>query len=278
MSLFDKRSFFDYNDLSRNFNKVSVMELSLLIILVLCLFFFLAGFVDSVAGGGGLISVPAMLLCGLPPHIALGTGKFASTLGSLTSLWTFARNHLVVLRIAPAGFLSAFAGGMAGSALAMHLDSAVLGKILIFLLPVGMLISLFSGRLATEEGELPERHLWIRVILMGFLIGSYDGFFGPGTGSFFIIAQHLVLRMGLVRASATAKVFNLASNAGAFAVFASGGAALYSLGIPLAAANILGNQLGTRLAIRIGSRMVRNFLYIALTLLLISLIYRFFFA
>lgn len=278
MSLFDKRSFFDYNDLSRNFNKVSVMELSLLIILVLCLFFFLAGFVDSVAGGGGLISVPAMLLCGLPPHIALGTGKFASTLGSLTSLWTFARNHLVVLRIAPAGFLSAFAGGMAGSALAMHLDSAVLGKILIFLLPVGMLISLFSGRLATEEGELPERHLWIRVILMGFLIGSYDGFFGPGTGSFFIIAQHLVLRMGLVRASATAKVFNLASNAGAFAVFASGGAALYSLGIPLAAANILGNQLGTRLAIRIGARMVRNFLYIALTLLLISLIYRFFFA
>ena len=278
MSLFDKRSFFDYNDLSRNFNKVSVMELSLLIILVLCLFFFLAGFVDSVAGGGGLISVPAMLLCGLPPHIALGTGKFASTLGSLTSLWTFARNHLVVLRIAPAGFLSAFAGGMAGSALAMHLDSAVLGKILIFLLPVGMLISLFSGRLATEEGELPERHLWIRVILMGFLIGSYDGFFGPGTGSFFIIAQHLVLRMGLVRASATAKVFNLASNAGAFAVFASGGAALYSLGIPLAAANILGNQLSTRLAIRIGARMVRNFLYIALTLLLISLIYRFFFA
>ena len=278
MSLFDKRSFFDYNDLSRNFNKVSVMELSLLIILVLCLFFFLAGFVDSVAGGGGLISVPAMLLCGLPPHIALGTGKFASTLGSLTSLWTFARNHLVVLRIAPAGFLSAFAGGMAGSALAMHLDSAVLGKILIFLLPVGMLISLFSGRLATEEGELPERHLWIRVILMGFLIGSYDGFFGPGTGSFFIIAQHLVLRMGLVRASATAKVFNLASNAGAFAVFASGGAALYSLGIPLAAANILGNQLGTRLAIRIGAHMVRNFLYIALTLLLISLIYRFFFA
>ncbi len=254
------------------------MELSLAIILVLCLFFFLAGFVDSVAGGGGLISVPAMLLCGLPPHLALGTGKFASTLGSLTSLWTFARNHLVVMRIAPAGFLSAFAGGMAGSALAMHLDSAVLGKILIVLLPVGMLISLFSGRLVTTEGALPERHLWLRVILMGFFIGSYDGFFGPGTGSFFIIAQHLVLHMGLVRASATAKVFNLASNAGAFAVFASGGAALYSLGIPLAVANILGNQLGTRLAIRVGARMVRNFLYIALTLLLASLIYRFFLA
>lgn len=181
-----------------NINKALIMELSLLVIVVLCLFFFVAGFVDSVAGGGGLISTPAMLLCGLPPHTALGTGKFASTLGSLTSLWTFARNHLVVLRIAPAGFVSAFVGGMAGSGLAMHVDSAMLGKLLIFLLPVGMVISLFSGKLVSEEGELPEKHLWLLVILMGFFIGAYDGFFGPGTGSFFIIAQHLVLRMGLV--------------------------------------------------------------------------------
>ena len=252
------------------------MDISLAVLVLLCVFFFLAGFVDSVAGGGGLISTPALLLCGVPPHMALGTGKFASTLGSLTSLWTFARNHLVVLRIAPAGFISAFAGGMAGSALALHIDSALLGKLLVFLLPVGMVISLFSGRLVSTEGELPERHLWIRVILMGFLIGGYDGFFGPGTGSFFIIAQHLLLHMGLVRASATAKVFNLASNAGAFAVFTSGGVTLFSLGIPLAVANILGNQLGTRLAIRIGTRMVRNFLYVTLSLLLSTLAYRFF--
>ena len=252
------------------------MDISLAILVILCVFFFLAGFVDSVAGGGGLISTPALLLCGVPPHMALGTGKFASTLGSLTSLWTFARNHLVVLRIAPAGFVSAFLGGMAGSALAMHIDSAMLGKLLVFLLPVGMAISLFSGKLVSAEGELPERYLWPRVILMGFLIGSYDGFFGPGTGSFFIIAQHLILHMGLVRASATAKVFNLASNAGAFAVFASGGVTLFSLGIPLAVANILGNQLGTRLAIRIGTRMVRNFLYVTLSLLLSTLAYRFF--
>ena len=252
------------------------MDISLAVLVVLCVFFFLAGFVDSVAGGGGLISTPALLLCGVPPHMALGTGKFASTLGSLTSLWTFARNHLVVLRIAPAGFISAFAGGMAGSALALHIDSALLGKLLVFLLPVGMVISLFSGRLVSTEGELPERHLWIRVILMGFLIGGYDGFFGPGTGSFFIIAQHLLLHMGLVRASATAKVFKLASNAGAFAVFTSGGVTLFSLGIPLAVANILGNQLGTRLAIRIGTRMVRNFLYVTLSLLLSTLAYRFF--
>ncbi len=254
------------------------MEISLGIIVILCLALCLAGFIDSVAGGGGLISTPAMLLCGLPPHVALGTGKFASTLGSLTSLWTFVRNHLVVLRIAPVGFASAFIGGMLGSALAMHIDSALLGKLLIFLLPIGMGISLFSGRLVTSEGELPEKYLWAKVILMGLFIGAYDGFFGPGTGSFFIIAQHIILRMGLVRASATAKVFNLASNAGAFAVFASGGVVIYSLGIPLAIANIIGNQIGTRLAIHVGPRIVRNFLYVTLCMLLVSLIYRFFIA
>ena len=169
---FDKRGHFVYNGpLPRNLNKALTVEVSLIVLFVLCLFFFIAGFVDSVAGGGGLISTPSMLLCGIPPHVALGTGKFASTLGSLSSLWTFARNHLVVMRIAPAGFVSAFLGGMLGSALAMRVPSDMLGKVLIFLLPVGMVISLFSGRLVTQEGELPERGLWVRVILMGLLIG-----------------------------------------------------------------------------------------------------------
>ncbi len=252
------------------------MEISLGLILVLCVFFFLAGFVDSIAGGGGLISTPAMLVCGLPPHAALGTGKLASTLGTLSSLWTFARNNLVVLKIAPVGFAAAFIGAMAGSGLTLLLDSEMLGRVLVFLLPVGMLASLASGRNYDREGELPERGLWLRVIILGFVIGLYDGFFGPGAGSFFILAQHFLLRMGLVRASATAKVFNLASNAGAYAVFAASGAVLYSVAIPGAIANILGNQLGTRLAIRVGARAVRNFLYFTLTILLGTLVYRFF--
>jgi len=113
---------------------------------------------------------------------------------------------------------------------------------------------------------------------MGFFVGVYDGFFGPGTGSFFIIGLHLFLRMGLVKASATAKVFNLASNAGGLAAFASGGVVLYKVALPCAAANILGNQIGTRLAIRVGANAVRNFLYVTLTLLLGTLIYRFFLA
>ena len=252
------------------------MQVTLEMFLIVCPLTMLAGFVDSIAGGGGLISTPAMLVCGLPPHIALGTGKFASTLGSLTSLWTFARSRLVVLHIAPAGFLAAFAGGAAGSGLALLVDSSLLGKLLVFLLPVGLLASAFSGRTFTEEGDLPEKGLWAKVIGMGFAIGMYDGFFGPGTGSFFIVAQHILLRMGLVRASATAKVFNLASNAGALAMFASGGVVMYSVAVPCAVANIIGNQIGTRLAIRVGAKAVRAFLMVTLSLLLATLIYRFF--
>ena len=102
-----------------------------------------------------------------------------------------------------------------------------------------------------------------------------DCFFGPATGSFFIVAQHLVLRMGLVRASGTAKAMNLASNAGALAGFAAGGAVVWALGAPLALASIAGNLLGVRLAVRVGARAVRSLLYLVLTGLLATLVWRF---
>ena len=109
------------------------MELSLSVILFCAFAFLIAGFVDAVAGGGGLISMPALLLAGVPPHMALGSGKFATTLGSLTALWSFARHHLVVTRIAPAGFASAFFGAVSGSGLAMQVESVLMGRILVFL-------------------------------------------------------------------------------------------------------------------------------------------------
>lgn len=253
------------------------MELEIMTIVLCAGAFLVAGLVDSIAGGGGLITVPSLLLFGIPPHYALGTSKMASTLGTLTAVWTFWRNGLIAMQLVPLGFTAAFLGAAGGSWLAMQIESVMLGKIIAFMLPIGLVCSLFAGRTVKEEKELPIQKQRIITVIIAIIIGAYDGFFGPGTGSFFIIGLHLLLHMGLVKASGTAKVLNLASNAGGFAAFATGGVVLYALALPCAVGSIVGNQLGARLAIRVGVKAVRLFLYVTLSLLFATLLYRFVF-
>ncbi len=254
------------------------MEVELTIILIATFAFLAAGFVDAIAGGGGLITVPSLLLLNIPPHFALGTNKFASSLGTLTATWTFFRNKLITLHLVPYGFISSFLGGVLGSWLALQMESEMLGKVMAVLLPIGLVFSLFSGRSLRDNTDIPMNKQKIMVCIIGMVIGIYDGFFGPGTGSFFILGLHMFLGLGLVHASGTTKVFNLASNVGALAAFASGGVVLYTLAIPCAIGSIIGNQLGARLAIKIGVKMVRYCLYAALSLLFGTLIYRYFLA
>ncbi len=251
------------------------MELELYIIIACSVAYLLAGFVDAIAGGGGLITIPSLMLFNIPPHFVLGTNKFASSLGSLTAIVPFLRNNLIALHLVPIGFASAFAGGALGSWLALQVEPAMLGKVMAFLLPLGLVCSLFSGKSYGGEKDLSVQKQKLYVGIVGLIIGVYDGFFGPATGSFFILALHLTLGMELVRASGTTKVLNLASNVGALATFASGGVVLYALAIPCALGSIIGNQLGARLAIKVGVKVVRMFLYVALGLLFTSLLYKY---
>ncbi len=254
------------------------MEIEIVTIVIATFAFFAAGFVDAIAGGGGLITVPSLMLLNIPPHFALGTNKFACSLGTLAAVWTFFRNKLIMLHLVPYGFISSFLGGVLGSWVALQVESAMLGKIMAFLLPIGLIFSIFSGRALRDDMDIPLNKQKIIVSVIGLIIGSYDGFFGPSTGSFFILALHMFLGLGLVHASGTTKVFNLASNLGALAAFASGGVVLYTLAIPCALGSIIGNQLGARLAIKVGGNMVRYCLYVVLSLLFGSLIYKYFFA
>ena len=236
---------------------------------------FVAGLIDSIAGGGGLITMPALLLMNVPPHLTLGTNKFASSLGTLASMLTYARKGFVVWRMTGPGVAAALAGSYMGSRYALSMDSALLGKTMVFLLPLGMLATLLPKPPVLPE-HLPSvplgpLRLWVLVPLGCFAIGAYDGFFGPGTGSFLILAFHLVLGLGLIQASATAKVLNLASNVGALTAFVLGGSVWFALAVPMALANIAGNVVGSRLAIRLGAALVRRFLVLSLGLLLISL-------
>lgn len=241
---------------------------------------FIAGVVDSIAGGGGLITMPAMLLMGVPPHVTLGTGKFATSLGTGLALFNFARSNLVLWRIAGLGVVFSLLGAYGGSLAALYLDSAVLGKVLVALLPVGMAITLIPKKEQPGKADMNISGLafWVFVPLVSLAVGAYDGFFGPGAGSFFILAFHWVLRMGLIEASATSKVFNLASNVGSLIAFLVGGKVWFALALPMAAASMAGNWVGSRMAIRAGAAMVRKFLAVSMTLLLVTLIWRYFIA
>ena len=242
------------------------------------------GFIDAIAGGGGLLTMPALLLTGVPPHLALGTNKVSSSLGTAVALGTFARSHLVLWLLAFAGLAFALLGAWAGSLLALQVSPEVLGKILVGLLPVGMLLTLAPKRERRDDPECEDApalsgpRFWVLVPLVCLAIGVYDGFFGPGTGSFLILALHWVLRTGLIQASATAKVLNLGSNVGAAVAFIWHGTVFWPLAALMTACSMLGNWLGSRTAIRVGAAAVRRFLLVSLGLLLLTLVWRYFVA
>ena len=254
------------------------MELTFGILLFCIAAFFVAGFIDSIAGGAGFVTAPSLLLVGMPPHMALGTGKLATSIGSLVALWTFWRGGLILMKIVPIGILSSMIGSSLGAYCALQLASATMGKVIVVMLPLGILFTILTGGFKLDEGELPKKFFWTKVTLIGLLIGFYEGFFGPGAGTFFLIALHVFLRMGMVQASGTAKAFNIAANFAAFCTFATGDCVSYQVAIPCAIASMVGNRVGAYYAIKIGGKFVRNILYVVLAVLMVSLVYRFFIA
>lgn len=235
---------------------------------------FFAGFVDSIAGGGGMISLPAMLLAGIPPHFALGSNKFMSSCGTSMALYTYGRHHSVDWRIAARGVGFALVGSYCGSRLALAIDQAMLGRIFIFLLPIAAAICFSPLRkLLRPTGQRPKL---LKIACVCFPVGMYDGFFGPGTGSILLLAMYLFLGVGLVAASGTTKSLNLASNIGATIAFLMQGKVLFLLALPMAVCNIMGNVTGSRLALKRGASIVKYMLIFSLTLLMVTLVWRYF--
>ena len=253
-----------------------VINLGLPALLFLMAAAFCAGFIDSMAGGGGLISLPATLVAGIPPHLALGTGKFMASVGTTFSVITYARNKAIVWRLAAIGVAFALAGSAAGSKTALYLDSNLLGKVLIFLLPVAALITFMPIRRSEREEVKSPFALYLVTPLVCIAVGFYDGFFGPGTGTILLLSLYFFLGLGLVRASGTTKVFNLASNLGALAVFIINGKVLFLAAIPMALANMAGNIIGSRMALKRGPAIIRKMLLLSLGLLFATLVWRYY--
>ncbi len=236
---------------------------------------FLAGLIDSVAGGGGLLSVPALALVGVPPQQMLATSKFSSTLGTTASLINFARSGAVMWKLCATGVAFAMLGSAAGARLLVALDPNFVGKCIAALLPVGILATLLPKKDITSDKPVTRFKYYFGLPLICFIVGGYDGFFGPGAGSFYIMAFHYVIGIGLVQASASTKVFNLASNIGGLVVFVLNSQVVFQYGLPMALANVAGNLVGSRLTIKGGPKVVRRFLVFSLSLLFLSLLWKY---
>jgi hypothetical protein len=251
-------------------------------LIIICSLVFFAGFVDSIAGGGGIIALPAYLIAGLTPTIARGSTKFSSTIGTAVASWRFCRRGHVNVRAAVAASAGALAGSAIGAQLSILLDrfdERYFYYILIVSLPLLAVFILFNKRIGTDKPDftLEKGKASIYSALAGLLIGAYDGFFGPGAGTFLIIVFNAVIGLEVLAASGTAKVVNLASNVAAVIVFLRDGSVFISLAIPAAAFSSLGNVLGSRLAFKNGARVIRPAFLVVLALLLTKIIYDSFF-
>lgn len=237
---------------------------------------FFAGVIDSVSGGGGLLTIPAFLLAGLPPTVSLGTNKLMSTVGTTASFITYARNGAVVWRVAAVGVAFSLFGSIAGAKVALWVDNEILGKVILVLLPLAAVMTFMPVRRGAEEKGIRPAALYLLTPAVCAGIGFYDGFFGPATGSFMLLSLHLILGLNLITASGTAKALNLASNASSLVVFLLNGNVYFFAAIPMAAANIAGNILGSRLALRQGPKLIRRMLLGSLALLFGTLVWRYY--
>ncbi|MBW5445457.1 TSUP family transporter [Cohnella sp. CFH 77786] len=230
---------------------------------------FLAAFVDSVVGGGGLVALPLLLASGMTPTMALGTNKLAGTLSSLTSTASFVRSRKVNGKLVLSLFPLSLAGAAFGTYAVQHIPSGFLRPVVVGMLVMVTLYTIFKkswGQSSTYRGLSVRSAAWMGVAAAA--LGFYDGFFGPGTGSFLIFV-FLALGFDFVMAAGNAKVLNFASNIASLAVFASFGYVDYRYGLPMGAAMITGSLIGSRVAIRKGSSYVRP-LFIGISGLLIG--------
>ena len=241
------------------------------LVAILFLIGLMAGTVDAIAGGGGLISLPVLLAVGVSPHLALGTNKLQSSVGTFMAAYRYHRKGLWSLPTVAKGLLFGFLGAVAGALSSQALSAALLKHLIPFLLLLILLYTLFSPKLGHLDAQPKLRESYFYP-LFGGLLGFYDGFFGPGVGSLWIFAIVFFLGYPLTKATAYTKVFNLKSNLIAFACFALGGNVNYTLGLIMAAGQLVGGQLGAHLAMRHGAKFIRPVFMLMVFVTILSLL------
>lgn len=248
------------------------MELSIGACAVVCVMVFLAGFVDAIGGGGGLISLPAYMIVGLPPHTAIATNKLSSCIGTVFSTTRYLKNGCVKLKLVAPTVVLSLLGSFIGAKLCLVVDDRYLKGVMLVILPVVALMILFKRDFLESKEELPFKKQLIITSIASFVIGVYDGFYGPGTGTFVVLAFTGFARMNAREASGNAKCVNLASNAAAVVTFLMSGTIMISLGLLAAVFSILGHYTGSGLVLKNGTRIIKPIIIIVVILMMIKII------
>ncbi|MGA7161322.1 MAG: TSUP family transporter [Bacteroidota bacterium] len=221
-----------------------------------------AGLVDSIAGGGGLITLPVALAVGMPPKIALGTNKFQSSFGSFTATYYYLKNGVINLRSVRLGIFFTLAGAAAGAWCVQQVNSDILNHLIPFLL-LAIVVYTFLSPNFGDVDRRPRISASSFFIVAGLALGFYDGFFGPGVGSFWAMALVLLRGMDLKKATGATKLLNFTSNIVSCIIFLTSGFVWFGAGLAMAAGEIVGAKIGSQMVVKKGTALIRP-LYITI--------------
>lgn len=240
------------------------------VLVFVCLLVGLAGFVDASAGGGGIIALPAYVFTGMPAHFALGCNKFSSACGTTLSVFKFWKAGAVSIRSSLLAAFSSFIGSGIAASIILTIPDHVIKTMLLIILPLAAIVIFLKKDMGEDDlsHSLSRRSAILLSLLIGFLIGGYDGMFGPGAGTFAIFAFSSIMKYDIKTASGNAKIVNLASNYASLFTFALAGTVYYQIAIPAAICNIIGNYIGAAHALKKGGRFIRPMMIIVLIFLL----------
>lgn len=243
--------------------------------LIVCPLVFLAGFVDAIAGGGGLISLPAYFIAGLPVHMAIGTNKLSAGMGTAVATWRFWRKGYIPVREAGFGILFALAGAWIGARAALFIPDGVFRVIMLVVLPVtGIYVILSQNMKHTEKEEYASQpRTRTMVAIAAFFIGIYDGLYGPGTGTFLMLLLTGLARLPLQKAAGITKAINLTTNITALTVYLTNGRVMLLLGVTAGLFSIFGNYLGAQCFSKSGAKVVKPIMILVLVIFFIKTLY-----
>ncbi|WP_148802581.1 TSUP family transporter [Campylobacter concisus] len=251
------------------------MEFDLLSYALFFVAAFLGGFIDAIAGGGGLITLPAIMAMGVPPHLALGTNKLQGVFGSFTATLNFTKKGLIDYKECFVGIVFTFIGAAIGATLILFLNANFLKIIIPFLLIAIFIYTLFMPKIG-ESDRAAKMNEKLFYVIFGLILGFYDGFFGPGAGSFWMFAMVALIGLNLKKAVAHTKALNFTSNIVALGVFIVGGQILWLVGFLMAVGQILGAYFGSNLVIKKEVKFIRMMFLIVVAATICKLLFDYF--